>query len=116
MKKSQSIKNLLLVTLLSTLFIGCMSFGRLFNSDINWVKKDETTQKDVALVLGQPQEVGNSGGTPTWTYYFYRYKMVGSDARKEIKFYWNDNRTVNHYSFSTSFQEDLDKATSASSN
>lgn len=101
---------ILLPLTLVTLVSGCLSFGKVFNSNIDWIKKDETNQRDVVLVLGQPQEVGSFGGTPTWTYYFYHYKLVGSDARKELKLYWKDDKTVSHYSFSTSFPEDLKKA------
>lgn len=89
---------------------GCLSFGKNFNSDISWIKKEQTNQKDVKLVLGSPQEVGSASGVPTWTYYFYRYKMVGSDSRKELKFYWKEDATVRNYSFSSSFHKDVEKS------
>lgn len=91
-------------------FAGCLSFGRLFNSNTDWIKKNETTQKDAMLVLGEPQEVGSSGGVVTWTYYFYKYMIIGADSRKELKFYWSPDKTVNHFSFSSSFKNDLKSA------
>jgi hypothetical protein len=88
----------------------CITVGRSFNSDISWIVKDETKQKDVVLVLGGPQEVGSSGGVPTWTYYYYHYKAVGPDTRKEVKFYWNQDQTVNHFSFTSSASDDINQA------
>lgn len=91
-------------------FAGCITIGRSFNSDISWIVKNETKQKDVILVLGTPQEVGSSGGVPTWTYYYYHYKAVGPDTRKEVKFYWNQDQTVHHFSFTSSASDDIDTA------
>ena len=110
MGKSSLLKKFALIFGTIAFVSSCMSFGRLFNSNIDWIKKGETTKRDVVLVMGEPQEVGSSGGVPTWTYYFYRYKVIGSDSRKEIKFYWGEDGTVNHFSFSTSFQDDIKKA------
>ena len=105
-------KNLMILSLFVSIVAGCMSFGKTFNSDISWIHKNETSQKDVLLIMGEPQEIGSSGGTPTWTYYYYNYKMIGDDTRKEIKFYWAKNKTVEHYSFSSSAKNDVQKAKS----
>ena len=51
--------------------------------------------------------VGNSGGTPTWTYGYYRYKLVGVSSTKELKLYWNPDQTVRNFSFNSSFPEDV---------
>ena len=103
----QSYLNTIGLVLLIGMNVGCMTFGKQFQSNVEWIKKGETTQKDAYLVLGEPQEVGSSGGVPTWTYYFYRYKILGKDSRKEVKFYWDKDKTVSHFSFSTSFKKDL---------
>ena len=89
---------------------GCMSTGTNFPSDISWVKQNETKQKDVSLVLGKPFSVGNSGGVPTWTYGYYTYNLFGRNAYKELKFYWTPDRMVKHFSFSSSFSDDIGSA------
>jgi outer membrane protein assembly factor BamE (lipoprotein component of BamABCDE complex) len=85
---------------------GCVTSGTYFGSDTHWIKSNKTTQEDVRRLLGNPFMVGNSGGSPTWTYGYYRYKLVGESFTKELKFYWNADRTVQSYSFNSSFPED----------
>ena len=93
---------------------GCVSTGRDFPSDVSWIKKEGTRQKDVNLVLGRPFSVGSSGGIPTWTYAYYYYNVIGKRFHKELKFYWNEDKAVKHYSFSTSFPRDVDQGRTAS--
>lgn len=89
---------------------GCVTSGKYFASDTAWIKNNQTRQEDVKSLLGQPFMVGNSGGSPTWTYGYYRYKLVGESFTKELKFYWNPDRTVQSFSFNSSFPEDISGA------
>ena len=84
----------------------CFSTGRNFPSKLDWITKDVTTQKDVEMVLGAPFSVGNSGGVATATYAYYEYHFGGTNV-KELKFYWNSNNTVQHYTFTSSFPGDV---------
>ena len=93
----------------SSLWQGCISTGRDFPSRTDWIQKEKTKKDDVALILGTPYAVGNSSGTPTWTYAFYKYSMFSKTAYKELKFYWTEDGHVQSYSFSSSFAEDLHK-------
>jgi hypothetical protein len=84
-----------------------MTTGSNFPSDTSWVKKEQTKQSDVSRILGKPFSVGSSGGVPTWTYGYYTYNLFGGNYYKELKLYWNQTKALRHYSFSSSFPEDV---------
>ena len=96
-------------TVISLLLPACVTRGHDFSSDISWIKAQKTTQADVTAILGAPEKVGNSGGTPTWTYGFYDWSLFGDSYTKEVKLYWNDDRTVKDFAFTSSFPEDRKK-------
>ena len=85
----------------------CMSFGTQFPSQTAWIIKDQTSQQDVLMVLGEPYAVGSSNGVPVWTYLFSDYKVWQPIYQKELKIYWTDGSIVKHYQFNSSFPEDL---------
>lgn len=89
----------------------CVTNGREFPSRFDWIKKDKTRQEDVKLVLGDPQFVGLSDGLPSWTFGLYKYRLFGNSHTKELKLYWNPNQTVQSWSFSSSFPEDIQGVT-----
>jgi len=89
-------------------FVGsCVTNGREFNSNMTWIQKGKTKMDDVRLVLGAPQSVGSSSGVPTWTYGYYKYNVFGNGATKEVKFYSNPDQTVNSFSYTSSFPDDV---------
>lgn len=85
---------------------GCVTEGHDFRSDTTWIKEGRTSQADVRTLMHEPYSVGNASGKPTWTYGYYRYKLVGKSLQKELKFYWNPDGTVNSFSFTSSFPDD----------
>jgi hypothetical protein len=91
----------------------CVTNGREFPSRFEWIQKNKTRQEDVKLVLGEPQFVGSSDGLPSWTYGLYKYRLFGNSHTKELKLYWNANHTVQSYSFSSSFPDDIQGVTAA---
>ena len=98
------------LVLLSLVVASCVTKGRNFPTDLSWVKKEETSQHDVLMVLGTPFMVGSSGGVQTWSYGLYHYRIVGRSYIKELKFFWNSDKTVQEYSFQSSFPDDLSRA------
>lgn len=98
-------RNLLPFLVLISFPMACVTRGRDFSSDLGWVKKGQTTQTDVSRLLGAPTAVGNTGGTPTWTYGYYDYRLFGESETKELKFYWSGEK-VQDYSFNSSFPQD----------
>ena len=93
--------------LISQMIQGCLSTGKDFPSETSWIQKEKTKKNDVRLVLGKPFSVGNSGDTNTWTFAYYKYVLFGDTTHKELKFYWNDNDSVKHFTFESSFPEDI---------
>jgi hypothetical protein len=89
----------------------CVTSGREFNSRLDWIQKGRTDQQQVKLMLGDPQFVGSSDGTPAWTYGFYKYRLFSPSYTKEVKFYWNADRTVESWSFNSSFPNDISGVT-----
>lgn len=92
---------------LGAALFGCVTNGDDFRSDTGWIKEGQTKQTDVKMILGDPGSVGNSGGRPTWTYGFYRYRLFGKSHQKELKLYWRNDGTIETYSFNSSFPEDV---------
>lgn len=105
---------LLSLTLAGTFLVSaCVTRGKDFSSDLSWIRKNQTTQAEVQRLLGAPTAVGNSGGTPTWTYGFYNYRLFGESATKELKLYWTPDYKVSDFSFNSSMAEDKRRYTEA---
>lgn len=84
----------------------CMTVGANFPSeDFSWIVKGETTRADAQRILGEPFRVGVDSGQPTWTYGYYRYRLVGPTYTKDLVLYFNRDGTVSSFSFNTSFPE-----------
>lgn len=95
---------------LAVLMTGCVTAGKDFKSDMTWIKEGQTKQADVTLILGEPRSVGNASGSPTWTYGYYKYKLLGESCTKELKFYWKKDGTVDQFAFNSSFPDDISRA------
>lgn len=96
--------------LIALFLSGCISQGADFDSKIDWIKKGQTTQHDVKLILNEPFSVGQASETKTWTYGFYKYRLFGKSYVKELKLYWYPDNTLKRFSFSSSFPEDTKSA------
>jgi hypothetical protein len=99
-------KQVLVVAVVGLFFVGCVTNGDQFSSNVEWIKTDTTEKAKVRQLLGEPYSIGNSAGKETWTYGYYRYKLIGKSYQKELKFYWNPDGTVNTFSFNSSFPDD----------
>jgi hypothetical protein len=90
---------------------GCVTRGKQFSSDTSWIKKNLTKKSDVQMVLGMPYQTGQASSTQTWTYGYYNYSLFGSSNTKELKFYWTPDGAVESFVFSSSFPDDVRRAT-----
>jgi hypothetical protein len=99
------------IVLAGFLLASCVTNGKDFPSDLNWIKKDQTNQSDVRMLLGEPYSIGSSSGRSTWTYGYYKYKLFGKSNTKELKLYWNDKKIVDDFSFNSSFPNDTGQPT-----
>ncbi len=89
------------------LLTGCISVGNNFPSQTKWLVKDQTSQKDVLMILGRPYKTGVSKGTSTWTYAYYDYKVWQKPAQKELKIYWKGDKKIQSFHFYSSFPKDV---------
>lgn len=100
------------VALLFSATCSCITRGRNFATDFDWIRKKQTTQKKTQQLLGEPFKVGNSSGRATWTYGYYKFSLFGKNYTKELKLYWTPENKIEDFSFSSSFPEDKKKVMS----
>ena len=86
---------------------GCATVGSDFPSDVNWITRDKTKRDELEKRLGAPFQVGFDSGQLTWTWGFYRYSLFRPVRTKDLVVRFNSNGTVSSYSFSSSFDEDI---------
>ena len=99
-----------LVILILIAGYGCISVGTPFSSDdLSWIMENKTTENDIYYELGDPFRVGSDSGRLTWTYGYYKYRLVGSTSTKDLVIYFNKDETVHSYTFNTSFPEEKEK-------
>ena len=95
------------VLLASVSLAGCATIGRDFDStSLAWVKAGETARPEVLEKLGNPFRVGVDAGDPTWTYGFYKYRLIGTSATKDLVFRFGADGKVKSYTLNTSFPEE----------
>jgi len=87
---------------------GCASVGNDFPSEVTWIAKDKTNKSELEKRLGAPFQVGYDSGQLTWTWGFYRYSLFRPTRAKDLVVRFNSNGTVSSYSFSSSFDEDIE--------
>ena len=101
-------RNVVLVWILSLATLGgCVTAGKSFRSDdLSWIVANKTSQGEIQRVLGEPFRVGVDSGSLTWTYGYYRYRLLGETRTKDLVIEFNRDGTVSSYTFNTSFPEE----------
>jgi len=93
--------------LASVALAGCATIGRDFDStSLAWLKAGETGKTEVLAKLGLPFRVGVDSGDQTWTYGFYKYRLIGTSATKDLVIRFDPAGKVKSYTFNTSFPEE----------
>ena len=82
--------------------ISCMSVGKNFSQDTQWIAIGKTTQTQITERLGTPQELGVRNGTPFWNYYYIQFSLWKKISRKELQIFWKKDLTVHSYSLTKS--------------
>ena len=86
---------------------GCATIGHDFSvADLGWIKPGETAKPDIMSKLGDPFRVGSDAGDPTWTYGFYKYRLIGSSDAKDLIIRFDAAGRVRSYTLNTTFQEE----------
>lgn len=107
MHSRMSILSLPVIALFVSNLTGCASVGNDFSSEVTWIARDKTTKNELESRLGAPFQVGYDSGQLTWSWGFYRYSLFRPARAKDLLVRFNSNGTVSSYSFSSSFDEDI---------
>lgn len=96
-----------MIVLLSAVLAGCATVGHDFNStQLTWLKLEETTKSQVLERLGDPFRVGIDSGDLTWTYGYYRYRLIGQSNAKDLVIRFDRTNKVKSYTLNTTFREE----------
>ena len=98
---------LLSMAIAAAILSGCATVGKDFDStSLSWLKAGETAKKDVLTKLGDPFRVGMDSGDQTWTYGYYKYRLIGDSATKDRVIRYSADSKVKSYTLNTSFPEE----------
>lgn len=91
----------------AVLLAGCITVGRPFEAtELQWLKAGETGKAEVLARLGTPFRIGVDAGDPTWTYGYYRYRVIGETTTKDLVIRWAPDGRVKSFTLNTSFPEE----------
>lgn len=84
---------------------GCYTMGRDFQgTKIQAVEKGVTTKSDVLNQFGAPHSKGIENGMETWTYSYYKFRLIGMETwAKDFTVGFDKKGVVQTYSYSSSF-------------
>jgi hypothetical protein len=88
------------------LFSSCVSVGNKFTGDINNIKIGVTTRQEIENNFGSPFKVGIDNGLKSYNYLYLKNELFSDPQKKELLLMFNENGTVNSYSFYSSFKND----------
>jgi len=101
------IRNLPAIAITCAILAGCATVGKDFDStSLSWLKAGDTSKKDVLAKLGDPFRVGMDSGDQTWTYGYYKYRIIGDSATKDLVIRFSADQKVKSYTLNTSFPEE----------
>jgi len=101
------LKMLVAVPLCAAVLAGCATVGKDFDStSLSWLKAGETAKKDVLDRLGEPFRVGMDSGDQTWTYGYYKYRIIGDSSTKDLVIRYDSSGKVKNFTLNTSFPEE----------
>lgn len=99
--------SLLAIAITGAILSGCATVGKDFDStSLSWLKAGETAKKDVLEKLGDPFRVGMDSGDKTWTYGYYKYRLIGDSATKDLVIRYSADGKVKSYTLNTSFPDE----------
>ncbi|MBN1290859.1 MAG: outer membrane protein assembly factor BamE [Candidatus Latescibacteria bacterium] len=94
---------LILVVIITVFITSCATVGRDFPTDIVAdIRIGKTTQGDINRMFGSPWRTGIEDGDKTWTYGYYKYRLLGESVTRDLVVRFDKNMVVRSYSFNTS--------------
>ena len=92
----------LLMVLLLSVWLGCASVGKDFNSEkVKDIKNNITTQLDIIDWFGLPFKEGNENGYTMWIYQIDKWKL-GEVESKGLVILFDDKNKVKAYRYDDS--------------
>ena len=93
----------LLMVLLVSVWLGCASVGKDFDSEkVKDIKNNITTQLNIIDWFGVPFKEGNENGYTMWTYQIDKWKALGEVESKGLVILFDDNNKVKAYRYDDS--------------
>lgn len=106
MKKLGNILFLFISLIFFTTFIGCARVGYDFDTkNVQNIKINETTKRDLIDMFGQPWRKGIENGTTLWTYGHYTYRLIGDTGTKDLVIKFTDDGKVKSYTFNKTLDQ-----------
>ena len=100
-KKDFFITSLMFVILLITI-ASCATVGRKFPAEaINKIQLGKTTKEDINKIFGSPWRIGLGDGKRTWTYGYYKYRLLGESTTRDLVIRFDSKGVVFSYTFNT---------------
>ena len=92
----------LLMVLLLSVWLGCASVGKDFDSEkVKDIKNNITTQLNIIDWFGLPFKEGNENGYTMWTYQIDKWSL-GEVQSKELVILFDDKNKVKAYRYDDS--------------
>lgn len=100
-------KNILyfgLAVLLFSLFTGCASVGKDFDSKkVKDIKNNVTTQLEILDWFGAPFKEGTENGYTMWTYQIDKWKVAGDVESKGLVLLFDEKNKVKAYRYESNY-------------
>ena len=92
-----------LMVLLLSVWLGCASVGKDFNSEkVKDIKNNITTQLNIIDWFGLPFKEGNENGYTMWTYQIDKWKL-GEVESKGLVILFDDKNKVKAYRYESNY-------------
>ena len=83
-------------------FTSCATVGYEFPVDaVTQIRLGETTRENIKEILGPPWRTGLEDGNRTWTYGYYKYRLLGETTTRDLVIRFDSNDVVSSYTFNT---------------
>ena len=98
----------LILCAIAALAVGCMTVGEDFAvGKVTGLQIGKSTREEVKKLFGEPWRTGLEDGTPTWTYGYYKYNVIGASQTRDLVIRFDDHGVVRSYTFNSTYPEDV---------
>lgn len=108
MKTEKTIKSVVLIlsVLILAVIVSCATVGRDFPTDaVSKIQIGKMTKEDISRLFGSPWRTGIEDGNKTWTYGYYKYRLLGQSLTRDLVIRYGADGKVVSYTFNTTEAE-----------